>query len=145
MSKITVWGNVPGLFSPSVIEGMFAPTFADFEKAQKRTAQGYPVVDVLKLADGSNTLEFALAGFRKTDLDIKIRPEKGEITVSGAVLDEQPSSVTRRIARRPFSKTFVDDDNTLDLTQVVAKFEDGLLTITIPPRPETKPLTVEIL
>ena len=77
---------------------------------------------------------------------INVLPEKNTITVSGAVLDENENGETRRrIARRNFSKSYVNYDSNLDLTKVSAKYEDGLLTVTVPQRPETQPVTVKIL
>jgi HSP20 family molecular chaperone IbpA len=51
---------------------------------------------------------------------------------------------SRRIARRSFQKTFVNYDNNLDLSAVTASFENGLLKVVVPTRPETKPLEVKI-
>ena len=58
--------------------------------------------------------------------------------------DNEAEVGTRRIARRSFSKTYVNYDSNLDLTQLEATFEDGLLTITIPVKPEIKPLQIDI-
>ena len=129
-----------------MFDDVFTGAFSDRDRTHKRNTQGYPVVDITKEPDGSVVLEFALAGWRKSDLDINVQPEKNTITVCGAILEESGgSNPQRRIARRNFSKSYVDYDSNLDLAKTTAKFEDGLLTITVPQRPETKALTVEIL
>jgi HSP20 family molecular chaperone IbpA len=87
-------------------------------------------------------MEFALAGFQKSDLTIEVKPEKRSITVSAQAEGENETG--RRIARRSFSKTYVNYDDNLDLSEAQAKFEDGLLTVTVPTRPEVKPLSIEI-
>ena len=51
----------------------------------------------------------------------------------------------RRIARRNFKKTYVNYDNDLDLTGAQANYENGLLTINLPIRPEAQPVTIDIV
>ena len=88
-------------------------------------------------------MEFALAGFSKDDLKVDVQPEKHSITVSSNV--ESTEDNNRRIARRAFSKTYVNYDNNLDLASSSAAFENGLLTITVPRKVETQPVSIEIL
>ena len=45
---------------------------------------------------------------------------------------------------RNFTRTFVNYDDNLDLEEAEAQFENGLLTVRVPQRPEAKPLTIEI-
>ena len=49
-----------------------------------------------------------------------------------------------RIARRNFTRTYVNYDDNLDLTQAEATFENGLLSVRVPTRPEAKPLVIDI-
>jgi HSP20 family molecular chaperone IbpA len=91
-------------------------------------------------------MEFALAGFKKDELSIDIQPDQRSITVrAGSGSDDVESEDgTRRIARRSFEKTYVNYDDNLDLNSATAVFENGLLTVSVPRRPEVKPLQVEI-
>ena len=89
-------------------------------------------------------MEFALAGFSKEDLSIEIKSEKKSITVSANNDNLDIRERNRRVARRSFSKTYVNYDNNLDLEAVRAEFENGLLRLVIPTRAEAKPLRVEI-
>ena len=50
----------------------------------------------------------------------------------------------QRIARRNFTRTYVNYDDNLDLTQAKASFENGLLSVRVPQRPEVQPLSIEI-
>lgn len=147
MSSISIWNpTFPSLLTSAMFDDVFNNAFSDWDRAYKRNTQGYPVVDITKEDNGSVTMEFALAGWRKTDLNIDVRPEKNTITVSGQVQEEgEDNKPQRRIARRSFSKSYVNYDSNLDLAHTTAKFEDGLLTVTVPQRPETQALTVEIL
>lgn len=129
----------PGFLGFDVFDQFFSTNW-DF--AIKQTTQGYPVTDIYQTENGSTVMEFALAGFSKDDLKIDIQPEKRTITVSAKSGSETDGC--RRIARRSFTKTYVNYDNNLDLKAAKAKFENGLLTVTVPKSGESTPLTVEI-
>ena len=132
-------------YRPSLIgRGVFDDLFEamDFPTLLNRTTQGYPVADIYQNDIGDTVMEFALAGFTKDDLQVEIKPEKNSITVSadrGARVD-----TNRRIARRSFTKTYVNYDNNLNLSQTTADFSNGLLTLTLPRKEEAKPLNIEI-
>ena len=134
----------PGLLGHSVWNDAFTEFFntTNWLPLQNKTVQGYPVCDIYRSEDGSTVLEFALAGFKKDDLTIEVKPEKRSITVSAS--SEDKGETARRIAKPSFTKTYVNYDADLDLTATEAKFENGLLTITVPTRPEVKPLAIEI-
>lgn len=114
-----------------------------FDMLQRKATQGYPVADIFVDDAGSTIMEFALAGFSKEDLNIEVNPEKQTITVSSQT-KEAEGDAHRRIARRAFTKTYVNYNSNLDLARTSAKFENGLLAVTIPVRPESKSLNVTI-
>lgn len=133
----------PGLLGRNVIDDVFDSFFVDFPRHLKQTTQGYPVADIFRDDDGNTVLEFALAGFKKEELSIDIRPDKRSITVAAnSDIDEGDNS--RRIARRSFTKTYVNYDNNLDLTNTAASYENGLLTVTVPQRAEAQPVQIAI-
>ncbi len=134
----------PGLLGRSVIDDVFDNFISDFPQHIKRSTQGYPVADIYTADDGSTIMEFALAGFAKEDLSIEVKPEKRSITVSAATGVDEESANNRRIARRNFQKTYINYDDNLDLSNLSAAFENGLLTVTVPKRPEVQPLTIDI-
>ena len=112
----------------------------------QRTTEGYPVADIYRDNSGNTVMEFALAGFKKENLHVEVLPEKKEIHVSSDSHgdEEQPGFDSRRIARRAFHKTYVNYDNNLDLKNVKAQFQNGLLRLEVPPRPETEPFRISI-
>ena len=116
----------------------------DFPSLMNRTTSGYPVADIYRDESGGTVMEFALAGFSREDLSVNIQPDKRSITVSAQTSGEDGTSGSRRIARRSFQKTYVNYDNNLDLNLATAEFENGLLRLIVPQRPETKPLAIEI-
>ena len=133
----------PGLLGRNVIDDVFDSFFVDFPRHLKQTTQGYPVADIFRDDEGNTVMEFALAGFKKEELSIDIRPDKRSITVAAnSNVDEGDNS--RRIARRSFTKTYVNYDNNLDLTNTAASYADGLLTVTVPQRTEVKPVSITI-
>ena len=134
----------PGLLGSRVFDDVFDNFFVDFPRHLKQSTQGYPVADIYRDDNGSTIMEFALAGFGKDELSIDIRPDKRSITVSANSSVEEDTQSSRRIARRNFTKTYVNYDDNLDLVGTQANFENGLLTVTVPPRAEVKPVSVTI-
>ena len=143
MNAITTYR--PGLLGHQVINEVFDNFFNDrdlFSNVLKQSTKGYPVADIYRDDDGSTVLEFALAGFKKKELSVDIQPGKRTITITGQVDEKNPQR--QRIARRNFTRTFVNYDDNLDLEEAEAQFENGLLTVRVPQRPEAQPLTIEI-
>ena len=112
------------------------------DNAIKSSTKGYPVADIYRDDDGSTILEFALAGFARDELSIDVQPDKRTITVTGNAKTE--SQKRSRIARRNFTRTYVNYDDNLDLPKTHAHFENGLLTLKVPQRDEVKPLSIDI-
>tara|TARA_A100001515_G_scaffold36435_2_gene28588 strand:+ start:776 stop:1198 length:423 start_codon:yes stop_codon:yes gene_type:complete len=132
----------PNLLGTTVFDEIFN-SMLDMPTLINKTTQGYPVADIYKNDDGSTVLEFALAGFKKQELSVEVKPEDRTITVSATSSDA--NSEPRRIARRNFKKTYVNYDNNLDLTGAKANYENGLLTINLPIRPEAQPVAIDIV
>ena len=133
----------PSMLGRGVFDDIF-DSMLDFPSLMNRTTSGYPVADIYRDESGGTVMEFALAGFSKEDLSVNIQPDKRSITVSAQTSGEDGTSGSRRIARRSFQKTYVNYDNNLDLNLATAEFENGLLRLMVPQRPETKPLAIEI-
>tara|TARA_R100000664_G_scaffold34166_1_gene54561 strand:+ start:2977 stop:3402 length:426 start_codon:yes stop_codon:yes gene_type:complete len=131
----------PGLLGRTVFDDIF-DSMLDLPTLVNKTTKGYPVADIYKSDDGSTVMEFALAGFGKEELNVEVKPEERTITVSAE--STKPSQNERRIANRAFKKTYVNYDNNLDLSSVSADYENGLLRLVVPTRPEAKSLTVQI-
>ena len=143
MNAITV--RRPGLLGHNVINEVFDSFFGDnevFTSSLRQTTQGYPVADIYRDDAGGTVIEFALAGFKKKELSIDVRPDKRSIIVSGRANEE--NAKRKRIARRNFTRTYVNYDDNLDLANTRASFENGLLTVKVPQRPEVKPLEIQI-
>ena len=136
-------GYRPSLLGRSVFDDVFNTFFDDIPAYVQKSTQGYPVVDIYQNEDGGTVLEFALAGFKREELTVDVKPTDQTITVS-AKTQTPESTAMRRIARRNFTKTYVNYDNNLDLTGSLASFENGLLTITVPQKPQAQPIAIDI-
>ncbi len=134
--------TVPGLLGRNVFDNFFDNFFDDMPAYVKQSTQGYPVADIYTNDDGKTVMEFALAGFSRSELSVEVKQESRSITVSAN--SDSSTEAGRRIARRSFSKTFVNYNDDLDLSSAEAHFENGLLSIVVPRRPETQPLQIKI-
>ena len=133
----------PSLLGRNVFEDIF-DSMLDFPQLMQKTTQGYPVADIFREENGDTVLEFALAGFRKEDLTVEIKPETKSITVIGEIDDVNRRPGRTRVARRSFTKTYVNYDNNLDLNKISASFENGLLRLVVPTRPAAQIFKVDI-
>ena len=135
----------PGLLGRTVFDELFGNAFFnEFPAYLRQSTSGYPVTDIFRDDGGNTVIEFALAGFSREDLTVDIQPDAGSITISAEMNGGDDDVSARRIARRSFKKTYVNYDQNLDLTNTSARFENGLLTVIVPQRPKTTPLSVEI-
>jgi len=107
----------------------------------------YPKVNVIT-NDESVVIKAELAGYQKNEIDIEVK--EGVLTISGGTsqLNEQTDKVVyllRELKRSSFSRSFKLGDQ-LDASEVHAKFDNGLLTITIQKlqkEPESKKVMIK--
>lgn len=107
----------------------------------------YPVCNVFVDKDEVLNFEFALAGFKKEEVVAEV--EDNILTVKAEKLTEETDNkyIIRKFARRAFSKQYNLGD-VHDPDTALAKFEDGVLTITFQKKvleqPENKVKRLEI-
>jgi len=140
MSNLTKFYGVPSLLGRSVWDDLF--TKLEPNSLVRRSTDGYPVTDLYRDDDGNSVIECALAGFDKDQLTIEVK--EGRITINADQGGDDSEEATRRIARRSFTRSFVDHSNKLDLEKAKASFENGLLRITVPPVPEVQSTIIAI-
>ena len=85
-------------------------------------------------------IEMALAGFALEELNIEVKDNS--ITISCAA--DSPAGDPRRIARRAFTRSFVDYDQKLDMRKADASFTNGLLQVVIPRVEAAQPTIIDI-
>jgi len=141
MTAITT--RTPAILGRTAFDLIFDQFFSDPAPMIQRSTEGYPLTDIYKDESGNSIIEMALAGFSKEDLTVEIKENTIAISFQGKPWrgEDRPQ---RRIAKRSFSKKFIDYDNQLNLTAATATFENGLLQITIPPLEEVLSKIIEI-
>lgn len=79
--------------------------------------------------------------------DVKVSVEHNVLTISGErkFEEENKQDSYHRIERRygQFTRSFTLP-NTVDPSQISAEFKEGMLNVTLPKRPETKPKQIEV-
>jgi len=116
------------------------------EEVWGRSAAGRlaPSVDISE-DDGNYIVTAELPGTKREDVTVEL--EDDVLTVRGEKRNERDEKKEkRRIVERSygtFSRSFTLPSNA-DGERVAAKFENGVLTVTIAKRPETKPRVVDI-
>jgi molecular chaperone IbpA len=90
---------------------------------------GYPPYNISKDADNVYEITLAVAGFKKTDIEIELEDGTLKIVGNSAVLDsEEKEYLHKGIAERNFIRTF----RLAEYVEVKdAKLEDGILRVSL--------------
>ena len=134
--------NAPDILGRDALDLLFGNFWNDPVPIVERSTKGYPITDLFYDENGNQKIEMALAGFSREC--IKIEVKDNTITISGNNKEPNEQTEHRRIAKRSFTKTFIDYDNKLDLNSTEATFENGLLSLTLPGTPEGNPKLINI-
>jgi HSP20 family protein len=138
-----------GLGDVAVLQNRLNSIFNDFslpEGASETLAAGnfVPAVDIYEDAQRL-TLKLEVPGISKDDLDIRV--EGRTLTVKGErkFENEQKEENFHRIERRygSFTRSFTLP-NTVDVESVEASSTDGVLTLSLPKKPEAKPKQIQV-
>ena len=120
------------------------------EKLGSYAVPQFPPTEVLRHKDGSLDIRLAVAGYKKDD--IEITTDENKIIVATADGYEQPAPDKNdvvisqsRIKRSPFKNSFIVPETKFDITSIKAKYDEGILTITVQPkeRKEYKKIAIE--
>ena len=132
--------------------GFFAPSFGNIineilnsplnEVVTDRPKRySYPPANVIK-EDNKYILSIALPGVNKKDVSINI--EKNKLTIKSNVEDNTDIKYRlREFNYAKFERAFTLSEDA-DIDNISAKFEKGILTITIPTVEEAGPMEVKI-
>ena len=108
----------------------------------------YPKVNVYEYDDKVGVVA-EIPGLDKKDLTVEV--DDGVLTISGdkktEVDDPDVKYVYKELKRSSFKRSFKVDDATLNVSKISAKFDNGILNVTIPKKEviETKAKKVKIL
>ena len=114
----------------------YTPYMLGFENDIKRITRlealagggtNYPPYNIVSGSDNTTTLEVALAGFSRSDIEVST--EQGLLTVSAYPEEQEERNYAHKgIASRSFSKTWQLGD---DIEVKEVDYKDGLLTVVL--------------
>lgn len=138
--------NRPATF-PTFLNEIFADDF--FAKRPAKTAayqSALPAVNI-KDQDGRYAIEVAAPGFDKTNFAIEL--DKNILTISAKkseTKEEENKGYTyKEFSSNEFKRSFTLPLETVDTQSIVANYEAGVLTVTIPKKEEaSQKLSIDI-
>lgn len=111
------------------------------------TARGswLPPVDIYENEGREIVLKAEIPGLKREDIDLTV--ENSTLTIKGERRREDGIAEDRyhRVERAygPFSRSFTLP-NTIDAAKVRAEYRDGVLTVMLPTREETRPRQIQV-
>ncbi len=124
------------LVLPSLMNEIFNP---DWFGGMENVSRNVPAVNIVE-RDEDFILEFAVPGYKKEDFNIEL--DNDILTVSSEISTEDKSAndnfTRREFSYSTFKRSFTLPE-TIDSGRVNAKYEDGLLKLTLPKREEALP------
>ena len=134
-------GLFPGV--PSFFDDFISKNAFDWSNANNAYGASLPAVNIKE--DVNNfELEVAVPGMKKNDFKIEL---ENDVLVISAEKEENDEQSDVNYSRREFSyssfkRTFTLPENKVDGDKVNAKYEDGVLHVTLPKKEEAKPKPV---
>ena len=125
---------------------LFEDFFNDwaFRSLEGRRGESWtPAVDIVE-RDGNLHLMASLPGLSEKDIELKV--EGQVLTIKGERKSQESDGFTYHQQESyygPFSRAFTLPDST-DLENIKADFKNGILTITVPQKPEVKHRTIRV-
>jgi len=122
----------------NILNDFTSPIEKDFTDASFR-----PSVNIKETPDAYH-LELSAPGRKKED--IKLNIDKNLLTISYEKKDEQNDEkyITREFNLQPFKRSFTLDDK-INADNITAKYENGLLSVELPKKAETKVVAKKII
>jgi len=129
--------------------GLVNELFNDIEQnlapaVHQATNRAFPAVNIIETPEGFHA-ELLAAGRKKENFSIKV--ENNQLVVNYEQEKTERPTEWKQIRNEfnigNFSRSFTFDE-TVDTNQIQAKYEDGLLKVFIPKKPEVKQAAVTI-
>ena len=126
------------------INDIFNDLPATFGKAVREDVFGFPPVNIIENAN-TYQLEVAVPGFDKADFNIKL--DGNLLTLSSdkkaAEKNEGEKIVRKEFSNKAFKRSFTVDEK-IEAAAIEAKYENGILKVTLPKKEVAKAVTKEI-
>lgn len=127
---------------PSLVDRFFDGDLMDWNSSNFAGEQStLPAVNV-KENDNEFQIEVAAPGLKKEDF--KLHLENGRLTISSEKKDEKVEKDGEKVTRKEFSyqsfqRSFNVAENIINADKIAAKYNNGILHVTLPKREEAKP------
>ena len=116
-----------------------------FGKTIREDLLHFPPVNIVEKTN-SYHIQLNTPGFDKADFSVKL--DSNILTISGdkkeEVKDETAKSIRKEFILKTFKRSFTVDEK-IDATNIVAKYENGILTVELPKKEEAKIAAKEII
>lgn len=130
------------------IDGLMKDLFNEFPSTLSKTVREdvlhFPPVNIFENAD-SYQLQLAAPGFEKADFNIKL--EENLLTISTEKKEETVNADSKMLRRefgyKSFKRSFTVDEK-IDIQNISAKYENGILLLELPKKEIAKAVSKEI-
>jgi len=126
---------------PSIFDDIFGNTWDSFISPARNMNSSLPAVNVVE--DENNFhVEVAAPGMKKDDF--KVNLENDVLTISSEKKDEdvqkndQGNYTRREFSYNAFKRSFTLPENQIDVDNIKAVYEDGVLKLALPKKEEAK-------
>lgn len=120
-----------------VMDSLFESVPSGGTSSCKYAVPSFPPSNIVVKEDGSMQFEFALAGYKKEDIEINFDENK---IILSTVKDykapekkEKEKELANNIKKPSFKYSYIVPETKFKFDGTTAKFEDGILTVVIPP------------
>lgn len=136
--------NQPVKNFDGIMKDIFNEIPATFGKTFREDVLGFPPVNIAESVN-AYLLEVSAPGMEKTDFTIKL---DGTLLVISAAKKEEATDTSLNRIRKEFSykgfkRSFTLDEK-IEVANIEAKYENGVLKLTLPKKEETKPASQQI-
>jgi HSP20 family protein len=133
-------GNVSNYTMPSILNDFFNRDLFNWGSDSLNTGSSLPKVNIKETAE-TFEVEMAAPGMEKKDFKIEL--DGNMLSISSEKQNEQQQNEGENYNRREFSyqsfyRTFHLPKDVVDADKIKAKYENGLLCLTIPKKEEAK-------
>lgn len=130
------------------LDGFVNDIFNDWAPALGKTVRedvfGFPPVNITEKADAYQ-LEVAAPGFEKENFAVKL--DGNLLTIAAdkkeATKDETAKTIRKEFSHKTFKRSFSLDEK-IEAANISAKYENGILLVTLPKKEEVKAIAKEI-
>jgi HSP20 family protein len=141
--------SVPSIFfSPwdKLLEDFFEPVS---RLPSTLISSSFPPCDVSIDSENNLKFEMSVAGYLEDEVDVKLEDDKLILTLEKVEKEEKEEDkkwklIQRGIKQARSQTVYSVPSSKYDTSKVSASLKDGILTIEIPAREETKPVSIKI-